>query len=338
MTKHIPMLPFIRGTVVRRSSSPQRSSHELYRLGAYERNFVITPLTHRFRHCPSRNPHADMSLPPLPPGWTRERVLATPPVEMAALPDDEFTAISAFLDAESDASLAAVRAAGSAHHAAANASRVAAGMPTIEDEDAAAASAVGIPPGDPAGQADLLRINKTMQDIGAECWGFVVAKTWGYKPSERDRWVAFWRRWEELSDAKLRSMGAVGDLRSGFPGKLQWYLIQDEERLDGKGVEEVREMFAELVGEEGRIPNGLDLDLCLVVDAAAAASFLDGDTNDPFVVGVDIDGDDEAEDGYLGYFKIAADVLIPELWETLQRQAPYELDPGSEEIYRGIMG
>jgi hypothetical protein len=260
---------------------------------------------------------------------------------MAALPDEEFTAISTYLEAEGEANLAAIRAAQPAQHAAVNASRVAAGMLTIEDEDAAIASEMGIQNLDLTRQSDLFRVAKTMYGIGAESWGFVVVKTWGYKAEERERWGAFWKRWEEVSDMKLRNMGAVGDLREGFAGRLQWFLVEDEERLGGKSVEEVRGIFADLVQDEGGIPNGLDLDLCLMVDEETVGSLLDGEREEAFVVGVDVNSEeteDGQEDEYPGHFKISVDVVVPELWETLQRQAPYELYPGGGEIYKGIMG
>ena len=237
--------------------------------------------------------------------------------------------------------MASIRAADSAQTAATNASRAAAGMPTLEDEDRAIAEEMGLPNLDMATQSDLFRVAKTMHGIGAEVWGFVVFKTWGYKGRERERWRLFWERWNEVADGRLRAMGAVGDLKEGFAGRLRWLLVEDEERLDGMGVEEVREFFSEMVEREGDIPTGPDLDLCLMIDGEAVGSLLDGNVREPFVWGVDVNGgdvEDDLDDEYPGHFKISLDVLIPELWETLQRQSPDELYPGEGEIYKGILG
>jgi len=127
---------------------------------------------------------------------------------------------------------------------------------------------------DMATQKDLFDVAKSMHSIGAEAFGFVVFKTWGYKEGEREKWDAFWRKWNELMDRTLRDMGGVGDLREGFTGRMQWLLV-DNEDMDGKGFKEVRACFAMLVEEtEELIPLGLDLDLCLMVDEEAVDSLL----------------------------------------------------------------
>jgi len=89
----------------------------------------------------------------------------------------------------------------------------------------------------------------------------------------------------------------------------------------------------------------------LVIDEDAVKSLLEGPIEDAWVWGVDINAWDEG-DGEMseegeeeeeeemeerkGWFKVAVNIIIPELWETLQRQAPEELDPGEGEIYRGL--
>jgi hypothetical protein len=191
-----------------------------------------------------------------------------------------------------------------------------------------------------------------MHTMGAEAWGFVVFKTWGYKEGERERWDLFWRRCKDVMDQSLRDMGAVGDLEEGIAGKLVWWLV-DHESMDGKSFQEVKECFAELVEEaEEHIPLGPDLDLALVIDKEAAESLLDReegssvlrspDDEGVFVSGVDgnydAEDDGNGDDEYPGYFKISTIVLIPELWHTLNTQTPDELYPGNGRIYKGIAG
>lgn len=257
--------------------------------------------------------------------------------------------------------MANLRALVAAHTDQVNASRAAAGMPSVEETERVIAEEMGLPNYDRATQKDLFDVANAMHKSGSEAWGFVVVKTWGYKAEERERWDAFWRRWNEIMDARLREMGAVGDLSEGLPGQLLWWLV-DHEMMDGKGFKEVKDCFRELVEDaEETIPLGLDLDLCLMIDKQVVDSLLDREETSTallslenekvFVWGVDVnyedDEDDEDEeegeevtnDGeYPGYFKISVNVLIPELWHTLDTQPPDALYPGKGKIYGGIVG
>jgi hypothetical protein len=298
-----------------------------------------------------------MSLPQLPTGWDRDRVYSTNEVDRTELPDAEKELISAWLKADAELSMEKLRATAAAHTDSLNAMRVAAGLPTLEAAERAIAEEMGLADFDEATQSDLFDVAKSMHSMGAEAWGFVVVKTWGYKEGERERWDTFWQKWNDVMDEKLRGMGAVGDLTEGLTGKLQWLLV-DHEMMDGKGFNEVRDCFGELVEEaEEYIPLGLDLDLCLMIDKESVDSLLDGEATSSallspelekaFVWGVDVnydDDDDEEGDGeggddkYPGHFKISTSVLIPELWHTLNAQSPDELYRGKGKIYGGILG
>jgi hypothetical protein len=81
--------------------------------------------------------------------------------------------------------------------------------------------------------------------------------------------------------------------------------------MDGKGFSEVRDCFAGLVEEaEEHIPLGLDLDLCLMIDEESVDSLLDREETSStllaqekekaFVWGVDINYDDDDEEGERG--------------------------------------
>jgi hypothetical protein len=221
----------------------------------------------------------------------------------------------------------------------------------MEVAERAIAEEMGLTDFDMATQSGLFDVANSMHRMGAEAWGFVVFKTWGYKEGERERWDAFWRRWNEVMDRRLRDLGAVGDLREGLTGKLLWWLV-DHETMDGKGFKEVRDCFAELVEDaEDHIPLGLDLDLCLMIDKESVDSLLDREETSStllaleeekaFVWGVDVnydDDDDEEGDEYSGHFKISVSVLVPELWHTLDTQSPDKLYPGKGQIYQGIVG
>jgi hypothetical protein len=151
-----------------------------------------------------------MPLPPLPAGWDRDRVYSTNEIERATLPDADQELISAWRNADAELSTARLRATVAAHSDSVNASRVAAGLPTMEVAERAIAEEMGLTDFDMATQSGLFDVANSMHRMGAEAWGFVVFKTWGYKEGERERWDAFWRRWNEVMDGRLRDLGAVG--------------------------------------------------------------------------------------------------------------------------------
>jgi hypothetical protein len=309
-----------------------------------------------------------MSLPTLPEGWDRDRVYSTNEVDRMTLPVQDQELISAWFHADLAQSEARFRATVAVRNNVINASRTSSGLLTFEEAQRTIALEMDPTNYDFGSQRDLFDVANVLYTMGAEAWGFVVFKTWGYKKGERERWDLFWSRWEGIMKQRLRDMGATDDLQDGairdvqddVTGKLLWWLV-DHENMDGKGFHEVRECFAELVDEaEEHIPLGLDLDLALVIDKEAVDSLLNRDESlgalrlpddqDIFVWGVDVNyDDDDADDGsgeamestvggYPGYFKVSTMVLIPELWHTLNAQSPDELYPGQGHVYGGIVG
>lgn len=196
------------------------------------------------------------------------------------------------------------------------------------DEDALAAE-MGLLPTDLEGAlADVARI--VMHD-GLDFWGFCVFKTWGYKAGEKAEWERYWVRWQEFMDKVLGEDNDVkGDLRTGLCGRLKWLLVEDD-RLDGVTKEVVRDRFTAMAEDEETFPNGLDGDLCLVVGEEEVRSLLEEDAGVPYVTAVAKELEDDSE----GHFKIAVDVLIPDVWYLLSIITPGELDPGNGQIYRG---
>jgi len=132
-------------------------------------------------------------------------------------------------------------------------------------------------------------------------------------------------------DKVLREDNEVkGDLRKGLSAKLLWHLIEDES-LDGVTFEIVREKFGELVDDEIMFPNGLDVDLCLVFGKEEASSLLIEKADEvPYVIVVTKEPEVDSE----GHFKIAVDVLVPDVWYLLSVITPGELDHGNRLIYR----
>lgn len=280
-------------------------------------------------------------MPPLPAGWDSDCIYSTNEIELVDLPAADHALIAAWRIADREAMKANLQAAAAKATDTVNAYLAKNGMPSLEERDRAIAEAYGMQNYDPDTQANLFDVARALSKMegGGEAWGFVVFKTWGYKDSEKATWTAYWNRWNEVMDATLREMGAVGDLKEGIAGALQWWLI-DHTEMDGKSFTDVRDCFQDLVEDaENTIPLGLDLDFALLVDKVAADSLLDLE-GQAFVWGVDANFDDEEEtkgskNDYPGYFKVSTDVLIPELWQDLEHESPTSFYRGKEKIYLG---
>lgn len=279
---------------------------------------------------------ASVELPPLPEGWTRERVFTLSGDELIALPPDLLTPIRAWLSADTRNFLAQQNF--QPPQAADDDDDDGDEDDDDEDDDEdeemideeQLAEEMGLLPSDLEGAlADVARI--VMND-GLDVWGFCVFKTWGYKGAQKAEWDQYWARWQEFMDKVLRDDNEVkGDLRTGLCAKLLWHLIEDES-LDGATFEVVREKFGKLADDETMFPNGLDVDLCLVIGKEEARSLLDEKGGGvPYVTGVAKESEVDSE----GHFKIAVDVLVPDVWYLLSVITPGELDPGNGLTYRG---
>lgn len=86
--------------------------------------------------------------------------------------------------------------------------------------------------------------------------------------------------------------------------------------------------------ENESIPAGLDTGMCLVVDSAAMNSIT---TNKPWVYALDLSFDHEsplANGEYPGYFRVAVDSVITELYPALTAMTPSELWPSNNRIWQ----
>ena len=97
----------------------------------------------------------------------------------------------------------------------------------------------------------------------------------------------------------------------------------------------------EAVREAGEVPKGLDISMCLVVDAASIASVANKEAT-PFVTAVDVNYDATADEGdsYQGHFKVAISSLLPGLYPPLASQGlrPNELWPFAKPIFTSAYG
>lgn len=163
-----------------------------------------------------------------------------------------------------------------------------------------------IPPSSP--------LSQTLQRRGYPAWGFVLVRT--YYASE-DRWQAFQKRLDALCDAQLDEETGPGLQR--VKDTLEFKMIEDP-RLQGVDSTEARCHF-HIACAVGGVAAGLDSELFLFVDEDVIASVLgeDGDIA-PYLVAVDAKEPvaDETPEEYPGFFRVAGDALLSELYPKLR--------------------
>ena len=94
--------------------------------------------------------------------------------------------------------------------------------------------------------------------------------------------------------------------------------------------------------EVGEVPSGLDVEMCLVVDKAAIASVTEKQPI-PYVLAVDVnyvEDDENNEEGYEGFFKVAIPSVLPDLYPPLGMHGmlPDELWPFAKPIFTNAYG
>ncbi|KAF9265380.1 hypothetical protein L218DRAFT_997873 [Marasmius fiardii PR-910] len=149
----------------------------------------------------------------------------------------------------------------------------------------------------------------------------LVGEEWGFQ------------RWENSVERQMDPSNGVGieEVRDSFRA---WW-IQDREALDGVGMDVVRDYFNRLPD----VPQGMDHDMCLAVNAAFLESVLKDTTSSSesrrtkFLYAVDTEYGTHEEPEHRGYFRVSMDALLGELFPILltRRQAPEELEPANEE-------
>lgn len=101
-------------------------------------------------------------------------------------------------------------------------------------------------------------------------------------------------------------------------------------------MEDIR-VYVSNMKERGSVPQGMDWSMVLVADEAAAVSVVEALKGQkskkavPWVIGLDVDyGEGEEEEVYEGFFKVAVQTLLTELFPVLatQMMAPSEMVAG----------
>ncbi|KAK7926859.1 hypothetical protein PG985_003857 [Apiospora marii] len=154
---------------------------------------------------------------------------------------------------------------------------------------------------------------QTLQRRDYPAWGFVIVRT--YYASEK-RWQAFQEKLDALCDAQLDK--ETGPDLQRVKDTLEFKMIEDP-RLQGVSSAEARRHF-HIARDMGGVGAGLDLELFLLVDEVVVASVLgdDGDAT-PYLIAVDATEPvaDETPGGYTGFFRVAGEALLSELYPKL---------------------
>jgi hypothetical protein len=163
-------------------------------------------------------------------------------------------------------------------------------------------------------------------------FGFLCFRT-VYGDEER------WERWEKKFDEELEG-GLVGYAGRERVAERTTMMFVNDTATASKSLSEIVAAFHEL-RENGTMPPGLDVGMCLVLDKEATSSLLEPvEGQNAWVWAVDVyydfDGTNAEEDGYLGRFKVAINALIGELWPMLIGQEPESLWSFADPIWKGI--
>jgi hypothetical protein len=161
-------------------------------------------------------------------------------------------------------------------------------------------------------------------------WGFLALRTFYSNPS---LWSQFQQDFTALLSSQLTPSNGTGIPSVVNEFQILW--IEDPS-LERASMEDIR-VYVSNMKERGSVPQGMDWSMTLVADEAAAVSVVEvskgqkGKKAVPWVGGLDIDyGEEEEEEGYEGFFKVAVQTLLTELFPVLatQRMAPSEMVAG----------
>ncbi|KAJ5907748.1 hypothetical protein N7495_000430 [Penicillium taxi] len=110
----------------------------------------------------------------------------------------------------------------------------------------------------------------------------------------------------------------------------------EDPELHGATHQQIQRSYYGYLETEGVAP-GLDVGLCLLADTAAVES-MNSDLPWVYALDMNFDHSSEVEEGeYPGYFRVAADSVIPELYPMLTAMPPAELWAQGDEIWQSAV-
>ncbi|KAF3391714.1 hypothetical protein F1880_007398 [Penicillium rolfsii] len=156
--------------------------------------------------------------------------------------------------------------------------------------------------------------------------GFIVFRT---DYSNEGRWEQWQKEFQRIIDASMAS--ASGGKKIEDKCLLLNYEDGD---IAGATFGQILQEYSEYQETES-IPKGLDTGMCLVVDSAAMDSIT---CDKPWVYALDLSFDYSsksplADGAYPGYFQVAVESVITELYPMLTAMTPPELWPSDNTIW-----
>ncbi|KAJ5734879.1 uncharacterized protein N7483_000004 [Penicillium malachiteum] len=245
----------------------------------------------------------------LPPGWTLERLQTATVDDLRQIPEERLHEIDHNLIPVENVPV-----------------RLVIGRATHNEHRRKVREERGLPP---APGVSLLEKNddpvvEVVERGGLHDFGFIVFRT-NYLDDER------WQQWDtefqRIIDASIED--ANGGKKIEY--KCLTLIYNDEDMADATH-EQIQQAYYGFKETEG-VPARLDTDMCLIVDSTAMASIT---TDKPWVYALDLSFDHESppEDGeYPGYFRVAVDSVITELYPMLTAMTPLELWPQDNSIW-----
>lgn len=146
-------------------------------------------------------------------------------------------------------------------------------------------------------------------------FGFVIFRL---DYSNETRWNAWYKAFDDLVEASMNATTRRKDVKS----ELVWEIANDRQ-LEGYKMQDLPLVFQ--TGME--VPPGQNLHIALMVDEAVMASLLDPQPGvTPWIMAVNVYYDFEnplpRDDNYPGFFKVAVESVIPDLWPLMVMDVP----------------
>ncbi|KAG9516552.1 hypothetical protein KCV07_g6719, partial [Aureobasidium melanogenum] len=194
-------------------------------------------------------------------------------------------------------------------------------------------------PSMPKPKPDVNAVVQVVEEAGYDDFGFAIVRL-DYTDEEE------WERWKGIFDTVQDQ--SVDECLGGakIKDKLLTMFVEDEE-LQGTGWHGAVSYFSDLRAND-QVPEGLDTPIILVADEFSITSLLHP-TSDvkPWIWAVDLSHDwvigdvppvaVTPTDIYPGYFRVALEAVIPELWPLLKgtRISGLELWRGDDSVWEG---
>ncbi|OQD69000.1 hypothetical protein PENPOL_c002G07085 [Penicillium polonicum] len=249
----------------------------------------------------------------LPPGWTLERLQTATVDDLRQIPEDRLHEIDESLIPIENVPVRLVigRAIHNEHRRKVRAERglpPAPGVPLFEKND------------DP--------VVEVVERGGFDDFGFIVFRT---DYSDEQRWEQWHKEFQRIIEASIEraSGGKKIEAKCFMP-------TYEDEDMAGATHEEILQEYSGYRETEGVLP-GLDTGMCLVVDSAVIDSIT---TDKPWIYVLDLSFDHEnqlADGEYPGYFRVAVESVITELYPMLTAMTPSELWPSDNRIWESAV-